>query len=128
MLSKLLAIPNDLEIEKNTQEMELVAKLTQNLIKQNSMTPMKQEVYHEEYGKLVERYDALKAKRDALLLKKEMQESKVKFIQREVEILRETDAITGFSNALWINTIDHVTVCEDGDMVFCFKDGTEIRV
>ncbi len=54
---------------------------------------------------------------------------KQKFILDYVEMLKAQDClITEFSETLWLKPIDHVTVCTNGDTIFCFKDGTEIRV
>lgn len=128
LLSENFTDVDDAAIERVTQEMDVVAGLTRNLIQQNSIKPMKQEIYKEEYEKLVERYETLKAKRNALLCKKEAMESKLKFILHYAETPRGQDVITVFSEDLWLKAIDHVTICTDGSMVFCFKDGTEIRI
>ena len=128
LLSKNFTTSDDSAIEKATQEMDVVAELTRNLIQQNSVKPMKQELYRAEYEQLVQRYESLKAKRDTLVSKKEAMESKLKFILHYAETLRGQDAITEFSEDLWLKTIDHVTVCKDGGMVFRFRDGTEIAV
>lgn len=89
---------------------------------------MKQEAYEAEYEKLVERYEKLKAKHDALIRKKESTESKLKFILHYAETLKSQDVITELSEDLWLKAIDHVTIRIDGSMIFCFKDGTEITV
>lgn len=68
------------------------------------------------------------AKRDALVSKKKAMESKLKFFLHYAETLRGHDAITEFSEDLWLKAIDHVTICKDGGMVFLFKDGSEITV
>ena len=128
LLSEHFTVSDDTTIETVTQEMDVVAELTRNLIQQNSVKPMKQELYKSEYEKLVQRYESLKAKRDALVSKKETMESKLKFILHYAETLRRQDAITEFSEDLWLKAIDHVTICRDGRMVFLFKDGSEITV
>lgn len=128
LLSENFTVSDDTAIETVTQEMDVVAELTRNLIQQNSVKPMKQELYKAEYEKLVQRYESLKAKRDALVSKKEAMESKLKFILHYAETLREQNVITEFSEDLWLKAIDHVTICRDGRMVFLFKDGSEITV
>ena len=128
LLSEHFTVSDDTAIEAVTQEMDIVAELTRNLIQQNSVKPMKQELYKAEYEKLVQRYESLKVKRDALISQKEAMESKLKFILHYAETLRGQDAITEFSEDLWLKAIDHVTICRDGRMVFLFKDGSEITV
>ena len=128
LLSENFTVSDDTAIEAVTQEMDVVAELTRNLIQQNSVKPMKQELYKSEYEKLVQRYESLKAKRDALVSKKEARENKLKFILHYTETLCGQDAITEFSEDLWLKAVDHVTICRDGRMVFLFKDGSEITV
>ncbi|MBE6861559.1 MAG: recombinase family protein [Ruminococcus sp.] len=128
LLSEHFTVSDDTAIETVTQEMDVVAELTRNLIQQNSVKPMKQELYKAEYEKLVQRYESLKAKHDALVCKKEAMESKLKFILHYAETLREQNVITEFSEDLWLKAIDHVTICRDGRIVFLFKDGSEITV
>lgn len=128
LLSQNFTFADDSAIEKVTQEMDVVAGLTKNLILQHTRTPMKKELYEAEYEKLVQRFEALQAKHNALLLKKEMMESKLKFILHYAETLRGQDVITEFSEDLWLKAIDNATICIDGSMVFRFKDGTEITV
>ena len=128
ILSQNFTFAENSAIEKVAQEMEVVAQLTRNLIQQNSTHPMKQELYEEEYEKLVERYEKLKSKHNAFIRKKESTESKLKFILHYAETLKVQDVITEFSEDLWLKAIDHVTIRIDGSMVFCFKDGAEITV
>lgn len=128
LLSQNFTFADDSAIEKVTQEMDVVAGLTKNLILQHTRTPMKKELYEAEYEKLVQRFESLQAKHNALLLKKEMMESKLKFILHYAETLRGQDVITEFSEDLWLKAIDNATICIDGRMVFRFKDGTEITV
>lgn len=128
LLSENFTVSDDTAIEAVTQEMDVVAELTRNLIQQNSVKPMKQELYKSEYEKLVQRYESLKTKRDALVSKKEARENKLKFILHYTETLCGQDAITEFSEDLWLKAVDHVTICRDGRMVFLFKDGSEITV
>lgn len=127
LLSENFTASDDTAIEQVTQKMDAIAELTRNLMQQNSVKPIKQELYKAEYEKLVQRYETMKAKRDTLVSKKETMASKLKFILHYAETLREQSVITEFSEDLWLKAIDHVTICRDGGMVFLFKDGTEIR-
>ena len=115
-------------IDEVSAEMDTVAQLIRQLIKQNSATPMDQEVYGVEYEKLESRYEKLKIQRDKLLHKKEEAEGKLKFIRSYADALREqTDPITEFSEMLWLRAVDKVIVHKDGTLTFRFKDGTEIK-
>ena len=119
---------DDTAIEKVIQEMNMVSDLIRNLIKQQSTTRMKPEVYQAEQEKLDERYKSLKSRYDALVLKKDTAEGKKKFVRQYAEMLQRNDVITEFSDELWLKSVENVTVCTDGTMIFRFKDGTEIWV
>lgn len=118
---------DDTAIEKLIQEMNMVSDLIRNLIKQQSTTKMKPEVYQAEQKKLDERYKSLKSRYDALVLQKDVAEGKKKFIRQYAEMLQQHDVITEFSDELWLKSIENITVCTDETMIFRFKDGTEIR-
>ena len=45
---------------------------------------------------------------------------------REIETL--TPGVTEFTDDLWLNLLDHMTVYSEDDIRFTFKDGTEIKV
>ncbi len=110
-------------------EKEAVSKKIRQLIQRHSIKPMKAEEYYRQCDILNNEYNALEAKEAPLLRKKEDMLVKQKFILDYVEMLKTQDClITEFSETLWLKSIDHVTICTNGDMVFCFKDGTEIRV
>lgn len=110
-------------------EKEAVSKKIRQLIQRHSIKPMKAKEYYKQCDILNSEYDALEAKQTPLLRKKEDMLVKQKFILDYAEMLRTQDSlITEFSETLWLKAIDHVTICMNGEMIFCFKDGTEIRV
>lgn len=110
-------------------EKEAVSKKIRQLIQRHSIKPMKAEEYYRQCDILNGEYEALEAKETPLLRKKEDMLVKRKFILDYIEVLKNQNClITEFSETLWLKAIDHVTICTNGDMVFCFKDGTEIRV
>ncbi len=110
-------------------EKEAVSKKIRQLIQRQSVKPMKVEEYYRQCDILNNEYTALEAKEAPLLRKKEDMLFKQKFILDYVEMLKTQDClITEFSETLWLKSIDHVTICTNGDMIFCFKDETKIRV
>ncbi len=115
---------NCIELEKET-----VSQKIRQLIQRHSIKPMKAGEYYKQCDILNNEYNDLETKEAPLLRKKEDMLVKQKFIVDYIEMLKVQDClITEFSKTLWLKSIDHVTVCTNGDMVFCFTDGTEIRV
>ena len=50
-------------------------------------------------------------------------------IEAFLKDLAEMDAdVQEFTDDLWFNLLDHVTVCSKKDVRFTFKNGTEIKV
>ena len=109
-------------------ELEIVSELTRKLIAENATTVMQQEEYNRRYDALAQRY------RDAEDRARELQSQKVtRRFQADViesfmnEIRAFDDSLpVKYSDRLWLNLIDRVTVYEDGRLVFRFKNGTEI--
>lgn len=109
-------------------EMEFVSELTRKLIVKNATTVMQQDEYNRRYDALAQRY------RDAEDRAQQLQNQKVtRRFQADVienfmnEIRAFDDSLpVQYSDRLWLNLIDRVTVCEDGRLVFRFKNGTEI--
>ncbi|MCM1508643.1 MAG: AAA family ATPase [Ruminococcus flavefaciens] len=117
------------KIDRIKLEKEAVSKKIRQLIQRHSVKPMKAEEYYKQCDILNSEYEALEAKEAPLLRKKEDMLVKRKFIQDYVEMLRMQDCfITEFSEELSLKAVDHATVCVSGEMIFCFKDGTETKV
>ena len=54
---------------------------------------------------------------------------KQKFIMDFIESMKsQDDFITDFSETLWLKSIDHVTICTDRNLIFCFRDGMEVKI
>ena len=112
-----------------TQEMEVVAELTRKYIMENSMTVQNQEEYNAHYNALVERYEKAKAKAVSLQQQKEERLAKRDLIGGFIsELAQRKELLTEFDEKLWIALVEHVTVFQDGRLVFAFRDGTEIEV
>ena len=109
-------------------ELEIVSELTRKLIAENATTVMQQEEYNRRYDALAQRY------RDAEDRAQQLQSQQVtRRFQADViesfmnEIRASDDSLpVKYSDRLWLNLIDRVTVYEDGRLVFRFKNGTEI--
>ena len=109
-------------------ELEIVSELTRKLIAENATTVIQQEEYNRRYDALAQRY------RDAEDRAQQLQSQKVtRRFQADViesfmnEIRAFDDSLpVQYSDRLWLDLIDRVTVYEDGRLVLRFKNGTEI--
>lgn len=109
-------------------ELEIVSELTRKLIAENATTVIQQDEYNRRYDALAQRY------RDAEDRAQQLQSQRVnRRFQADViesfmnEIRAFDDSLpVQYSDRLWLNLIDRVTVYADGRLVLRFKNGTEI--
>ena len=110
------------------QKIELSEKI-RKLIQAHKMKPMAAEDYYKECEILNTAYSELETRQSAFQNRKEELLVKQKFIMDYIESLKsQDDFITDFSETLWLKSIDHVTICTDGNLIFCFRDGTEVKI
>lgn len=99
------------------------------LIQAHKMKPMVAEDYYRECNTLNTAYSELETRQSSFQNRKEELLVKQKFIRDFIESLKSQDAfITEFSEILWLKSIDHVTICTDENLIFCFRDGTEVKI
>lgn len=119
----------DSQIDAAMQESEVVAALVQRCVDDNSRNALDQDAYLARYNELVERYEAVKAKLNALQKKRTERLQKADAIGGFMFTLMERDApLKTFTDGLWIDSIDLVTVLADGTLEFRFQNGSEITV
>lgn len=110
------------------QKIELSEKI-RKLIQAHKMKPMAAEDYYRECNTLNAAYSELETRQSVFQNRKEELLVKQKFIRDFIESLKSQDAfITEFSETLWLKSIDHVTICTDENLIFCFRDGTEVKI
>lgn len=110
------------------QKIELSEKI-RKLIQAHKMKPMVAEDYYRECNTLNTAYSELETRQSSFQNRKEELLVKQKFIRDFIESLKSQDAfITEFSEILWLKSIDHVTICTDENLIFCFRDGTEVKI
>ena len=119
----------DRQIEYITQEMEVVAGLIKQCIDDNASSVMDQEEYAKRYDGLVERYEKQKCKLESLQAEKAEREFKEEILSGFLfEIIELEDMDTAFQPVRFSKTVDHITVYNDGRLVFTFFVGKEITV
>ena len=93
----------------------------------NASTALDQTEYRNRYDGYVDRYDKAKKRLGALREQRQLQELKGDILSGFLFELGELyDLPMVFKEETWNALVDHVTVHEDGRIVFAFKNGTEV--
>lgn len=121
------------ELEKEQaalrQEVMVVTELVEQCISENAHVAQNQKDYQKKYDALSDRYDRTKNRLDKVSAKIMERQAKREMIEAFLKDIAEMDAdVQEFTDDLWFNLLDHVTVYARKDVRFTFKNGTEITV
>ena len=118
----------DTECSALADEIEIVEALTKKLIAENATMAIPQDEYNRKYDALAERFHAAEEKAEALRQQKVTRSFQADVMECFMTELMTIDASlpVHYSDRLWLNLVDRVTVYEDGNLVFHFKNGMEI--
>ena len=119
----------DREIDEALQETEVLAEMVQRGVDENSRVAQDQDEYNKRYDSLRRRYEAASARLAVLQEKRATRQKKADAIGRFIQRLAERDEpLRVFTEGLWIDSVETVTVGADGAMAFRFQDGREVTV
>ena len=111
------------------QEVMVVTELVEQCISENAHVAQNQKDYQKKYDALSERYDRTKERLDKVSGRIMERQAKREMIEAFLHDLAEMDEdVQEFTDDLWFNLLDHVTVFSKKDVRFTFKNGTEISV
>ena len=117
------------EIDALNEEIQVVAGLVSQCIKENATTQQSQEEYNKKYNRLVKRYEKAverlnkaTAERDNRMQRDRQLRIFIGSIEKQPLVLETWD------ERLWISLLESATVYADNRITFRFKDGTEIGV
>lgn len=117
----------DLKQNKLQDELDEVVDIIRKCVEENSNTAIEQQDYNKKYSTLVENYNDIKKKIEAIEVKKIERAAKKQKILRFIETLRQSNEILlAFEETIWNATIELVKVNSHESITFIFKDGTEI--
>lgn len=117
----------DAEIENLNEEIQVVAELVNQCIKENAATEQSQEEYTSKYNRLVKRYENAMARLKEVSAERENKNQQDRDLRTFIAALREKPlVIEEFDEELWICLLDSATVHAEGQVTFRFKDGTII--
>ncbi|MGX8709456.1 MAG: recombinase family protein [bacterium] len=119
----------DAEIDKLTEEIEVLAEMVKACVKENAASAQSQKEYTKKYNALVKRYEKTSARLDTLSTEKSRKQDRDRELRLFIESIKKQPLVLEvWSERLWVGLLDKATVFHDGRMVFQFKNGMEIEV
>lgn len=119
----------DTECNAILQELDVVTGMIQQMVKENASQATNQVDYTNRYNALVDRYENLQLRYDSLQAQRQRRQLQAAAMDDCLTALEEVNLLQiTFSETLWTAAINHVTVHADGQLVFHFKNGTDITV
>ena len=107
----------------------MVTGMIQQMVKENASQAANQIDYTNRYNALVDRYENLQLRYDALQAQKQRRQLQAAAMDDCLTALEEIDLLQiQFSDALWNTVVDHVTVHTDDRLEFFFKNGAIITL
>jgi len=119
-----------LEAERNALhgEMAVISETMQKAIAENARIAQNQNEYQKQYAELVEQFETTKARFDEVTARVVDKQNRCRASEAFVsELAKQNDYITEFDEQLWYGLVDYVTVYNETDIRFHFKDGSEIK-
>jgi hypothetical protein len=98
-------------------------------IEENARTALDQKEYQERYEGLVVRFDTAKARFEEVSELVSDKKARGKLVEAFIaELGRQDGLVAEFDERLWFSLVGFATVYSENDVLFTFKDGTEIQV
>jgi len=119
----------DLETQKIElqNELEVVAKMIQDIINENAHTALDQEEYQRKYDGLVKRFESDKTNLELVTEQIKDKTTRHKNLEIFLDKLQKQDKlISEFDPLLWNSLVDYVTVYEKDRVQVTFKNGSKI--
>ena len=105
----------------------VVSDRIQSCIYENAHVALDQEEYQKRYGALSDRFDKAKARFEEIEDAIGSKQSRRAAIETFLNNLRDANIVDNFEVSLWCGLLDFVTVYSRDNVVFTFRNGTEIR-
>ena len=118
----------DKKISALQEKLKHSAEQIRSWINENAHREMNQAVYETEYQERTERYKKVEEEVSDLERERALMQNKYKEACNALNILKETKVPIGeFDENLFFGLVENITVKSKGELVFNFKDGTEIE-
>lgn len=119
----------DKKMEKQNDELEMVAERVRGIVKENASTPQSQGDYLKKYNNLSKRYEEEYIKLENLQKDIELRISKEEEMEVFIKNLKKQPLmIEEWDESLWSLMVEKAVVGRDGSIKFVFYNGSEIKV
>ena len=119
----------DAEIERLTEETQVVAELVKAAVKENAVTAQSQEAYIKKYEALKTRYENAAAELERLQNIRTLRGQQDKRIALFIRTLKKQPLVLEeWDDTIWTVMVEKAIVHRNGEITFIFYNGTEIRV
>ncbi len=117
------------EIDALNEEIQVVAELVNQCIKENATTQQSQEEYNKKYNRLVKRYEKAVDRLKKATAERESRTQRDCDLRIFISSIKEQPLVLEtWDEGLWLTLLDTATVHADNRITFRFKDGTDIEV
>ena len=119
----------DAEIDALNEEIQVVAGLVNQCIKENATTQQSQEEYNRKYNRLVKRYENAVDRLKKATAERESRMQRDRDLRIFISTIKEQPLVLEtWDEGLWLTLLDTATVRADNRITFRFKDGTDLEV
>ena len=121
----------DLDAERGQlqNEMEVTVELIRKTIDDTARHALDQQEYQQRYNDLCQRYEKAQARLGEVENQRLERTAKRVKIMLFMEQLNARDTLVEtFDEELWYSTVDFVTVLENKELIFTFRDGRKVQI
>ena len=114
-------------MNRRLNERDTLKEIVQKCVMENAVVVQNQEEYNIRYNGYFERYEALKAEYDELVIQKEkLNTERRKMEQFIANLVKNDNLLSDFDDWLWLTIVDKVVVQKDGGLLFRFYNGMKM--
>ena len=119
----------DNKIATLNEEIEVIAGLVDQCVRENATTTQSQDEYADKYNRLVKRYEKAVEKLKVAQAERESKLERERELRIFISVLKEQPLVLEkWSDDLWVSLVESGTVHKDGSITFLFKNGASIHV
>lgn len=119
----------DASFDALNEEIQVVAGLVNQCIKENATTQQSQEEYSKKYNRLVKRYEKAVDQLKKATAERENRMQRDRELRIFIGSIKEQPLVLEtWDEGLWLTLLETATVHADNRITFRFKDGTDIEV
>lgn len=119
----------DGEIDSLNEELQVVAELVSQCVRENATTEQPQDEYTKKYNRLVKRYEKAEARLQVVTEERERRSQRDRELRVFIDSIENQPLVLdAWDEGLWIGLLETATVHSDKSIVFRFKSGTEITI